>query len=54
MTGKMNEGILPAKAFGDVDGLRIVLAVLREIFSTIMGFFGVLDIFGLSGGDGGA
>lgn len=46
MTGKMREGNLPAMAIGNVDGFRIFLAILREVFMTIAGFFGVLDLFG--------
>ena len=54
MTSKFDKQHLPASASGSVGGFRVVLAVLREIFSTITGLFGVLGIFGidLTPGDG--
>lgn len=33
----------PAKAIGDLDGFRIFLAVLGQLFGVILQFFSVLD-----------
>ena len=51
MTKGTNQKQLPALAIGSIDGFRIFLGILREIFATITGFFAALGLLGFGGGD---